>query len=113
VLCGDGACSGIENLPYMWADDVEHSHEQFKAEANVWDCCCCCCCMLWSYVGLVSMYGMHSLGQCLLQQLGFEEWADDVKHSHEQFKAEAKHEGVWSLWRAWVAGGVHVQHCAG
>ncbi|KAF6259690.1 histone-fold-containing protein [Scenedesmus sp. NREL 46B-D3] len=25
-----------------------------------------------------------------LQQLGFEEWADDVKHSHEQFKAEAK-----------------------
>jgi hypothetical protein len=27
-----------------------------------------------------------------LQQLGFEEWADDVKHSHEQFKAEAKRE---------------------
>jgi hypothetical protein len=27
-----------------------------------------------------------------LQQLGFEEWADDVKRSHELFKAEAKRE---------------------
>jgi ribonucleotide monophosphatase NagD (HAD superfamily) len=36
-----------------------------------------------------------------LQQLGFEEWADDVKHSHEQFKAEAKRER-----RCWLLDGV-------
>jgi Holliday junction resolvasome RuvABC DNA-binding subunit len=35
-----------------------------------------------------------------LVQLGFEEWADDVKHSHEQFKTEAKRE--WQSWQLYA-----------